>query len=165
MQYLWPMSNRKFKMSGWKTCSATVNCGSLGKNVCQGYYKNNILTNTCKGAIPGKTYSVSLTFIALDSWDGDQKEFGFVNVNSKRCWTSPIVDHTKFPNYKKGRKHCNNRANYKHWGEKKFAVSCSVTAPASGIIKVYARSTLTYHPLGIEDESFGVTDLVVKRVK
>eukprot|EP00463_Aulacantha_scolymantha_P002222 TRINITY_DN28_c0_g1_i2.p1 TRINITY_DN28_c0_g1~~TRINITY_DN28_c0_g1_i2.p1 ORF type:complete len:159 (-),score=9.55 TRINITY_DN28_c0_g1_i2:790-1266(-) len=158
------MSHR-LKPSGWKTCSATVNCGSLGKNVCQGYYKNNILTNTCKGAIPGKTYSVSLTFIALDSWDGDQKEFGFVNVNSKRCWTSPIVDHTKFPNYKKGRKHCNNRANYKHWGEKKFAVSCSVTAPASGIIKVYARSTLTYHPLGIEDESFGVTDLVVKRVK
>jgi len=162
--YLWPMSNRKFKMSGWKTCSATVNCGSLGKNVCQGYYKNNILTNTVKGAIPGKTYSVSLTFIALDSWDADQKEFGFVNVNSKRCWTSPNVDHTKFPNYKKGRKHCNNRANYKHWGEKKFAVSCSITAPASGIMKVNAQSRFKVNS-GIEDESFGVTDLVVKRVK
>jgi len=164
MQHLWPMSNRKFEMSGWKTCSATINCGSLGKNVCQGSNKNNILTNTVKGAIPGKTYSVSLTFIALDSWDAYQKEVGFVNVNSKRCWTSPIVNHVKFPNYKKG-KHCNNPVYHKYWGEKKFAVSCSITAPASGIIKVNARSTLTYHRQGIEDESFGVTDLVVKRVK
>jgi len=161
--YLWPMSNRKFKMSGWKTCSATVNCGSLGKNVCQGYYKNNILTNTVKGAIPGKTYSVSLTFIALDSWDAYQKEVGFVNVNSKRCWTSPILDHTKFPNYRKG-KHCNNPVDLKYWGERKFAVSCSITAPASGIMKVNAQSRFKVNS-GIEDESFGVTDLVVKRVK
>jgi len=73
------------------------------------------------------------------------------------------VDHTKFPNYK-GRKHCNNRARYTHWGEKKFAVSCSITAPASGIMKVNAQSRFKVNS-GIEDESFGVTDLVVKRVK
>jgi len=161
--YLWPMSHR-LKPSGWKTCSATINCGSLGRNVCQGSNKNNILTNTFKGAIPGKKYSVSLTFIALDTWNLANKEFGFVDVDSKRCWTSSYLDYRKFPNFRK-KKHCNNRVQRKIWGEKKFAVSCSVTAPASGIIKVYARSTLTYHPLGIEDESFGVTNLVVKRVK
>jgi len=159
--YLWPMSNRKLKTSAWKTCSATINCGSLGKNVCQGYSKNNILTNTFNG-VPGKMYSVSLTFIALDSWNKGDREFGFVNVNSKRCWKSPNLDYTKFPNYNR-KKHCNNRVNHPKWGEKKFTVSCSITAPASGIIKVYARSNLNYHD--IKDESFGVTNLVVKRVK
>jgi len=158
--YLWPMSNRKLKTSGWKTCSATINCGSLGKNVCQGYSKNNILTNTFNG-VPGKMYSVSLTFIALDSWNLAEKEFGFVDVDSKRCWTSSYLDFTKFPNAFK-KKHCNNPVQKKHFGEKKFAVSCSVTAPASGIIKVKARSKLN-DP--IENESFGVTDLIVKRVK
>jgi len=162
--YLWPMSNRKFKMSGWKTCSATVNCGSLGKNVCQGYYKNNILTNNVKGVVPGKTYRVSLTFIALDSWDGGaEKEYGFVNVGSTRCWTSPHLEWIKFPNARK-KKHCNNRAGANYWGERKFAVSCSITAPASGIMKVNAQSRFKVNS-GIEDESFGVTDLVVKRVK
>jgi len=158
--YLWPMSNR-LKPSGWKTCSATINCGSLGRNVCQGSKKNNILTNTCKGAIPGKMYSVSLTFIALDSWNLANKEFGFVDVDSKRCWRSSYLDYRKFPNFRK-KKHCNNPVQNKGWGEKKFAVSCSVTAPASGIIKVKARSNLN-DP--IENESFGVTDLIVKRVK
>jgi len=157
---LWPMSNRPPKPSGWKTCSATINCGSLGRNVCQGSNKNNILTNTFK-AIPGKMYSVSLTFIALDSWNLAEKEFGFVDVDSKRCWTSSYLEFTKFPNAFK-KKHCNNPVQKKHFGEKKFAVSCSVTAPASGIIKVKAGSKLN-HP--IENESFGVTDLIVKRVK
>jgi len=160
--YLWPMSNRKPKMSGWKTCSATINCGSLGKNVCQAYVKNKLLTNTIKGASPGKMYSVSLTYIAIDSWNGQHKEVGFVNVDSKRCWTSAILDFTKFPNYRKA-KHCNNHAVYAKYGEKKFTVSCSVKASASGIIKVYAGSNLNAN--NIKDESFGVTDLVVKRVK
>jgi len=158
--YLWPMSNR-LKPTGWKTCSATINCGSLGRNVCQGSNKNNILTNTCKGAIPGKKYSVILTFIALDSWNQHEKEFGFVDVNSGRCWTSSYLDHRKFPNAGK-KKHCNNPVQKKIWGEKKFAVSCSVIAPASGIIKVKAGSKLNYP---IENESFGVTNLIVKRVK
>jgi len=157
MQYLWPMSNRKFEMSGWKTCSATVNCGSLGKNVCQGSSKNQ-LTNTVKGAVPGTMYSVSLTFIALDSWD---HEYGFVNVGSKRFWRSPDLHYRKFPNYNK-KKHCNNRADNGNWGERQFSVSFSITAPASGVIKVYAGSTIDQY---IKDESFGVTDLVVKRVK
>jgi len=160
--YLWPMSNRKPKMSGWKTCSATVNCGSLGKNVCQGYSKNKLLTNTVKGVFPGKMYSVSLTYIALDSWNLGHKEYGFVNVGSKRCWTSPHLEFRRFENYNK-KKHCNNPVNHPRWGEKKFTVSCSIKADASGIIKVYAGSTLNHQD--IKDESYGVTDLVVKRVK
>jgi len=159
--YLWPMSKRKLKTNGWNSCSATLNCGSLGKNVCQGYF-NKRVSNFVKGAFPGKMYSVSLTFIALDSWNDNDKEYGFVNVGNKRCWTSPALYFRRFPNYKK-KKHCNNRANLPSWGERKLTASCSITAPASGIIKVYAGSSLNHDD--IKDESFGVTHLVVKRVK
>merc|ERR1712025_262489 len=73
---------------GWN-CVKITSCGSLG-NICGGFNtkaKSHDIKKTFKN-LPAGTYTVSLDFIKIDSWDN---EAAIVQVNGKTCWTKKLA--------------------------------------------------------------------------
>ena len=71
------------KMNDWN-CKQITTCGNYGK-VCGGYGvtgKGYSMTKTFRNLRRWKSYTITLDFIAIDSWDGEQAN---VYVNGRKC--------------------------------------------------------------------------------
>jgi hypothetical protein len=143
-------------MNGW-SCKEITDCGTYG-NICGGYKKtgkNDKIEKTFTGLTPGESYTITLDFIALDSWDGEK---AIIKINDEECdW---IVDGDTFdPKFKwirqgkPGRvKICGNS----HWPDQHVRVSCTKMITKSDATVVVT----TKLNQGTKDESFAIDNVV-----
>lgn len=147
--YLWPLSTRSTKpvVGKWQNCDSVKECGAFGKSVCIGGKKGGVRVrpwNIVKNLIPGQTYTLTMDYLNIDTWDG---EFGQVFVNDKECWRHQF-GHTKSDNK------CTQ-----HGYIGRNRMTCNVVASDQGVLKIQGRSNLDSD---IADESFGVSNLKLK---
>jgi hypothetical protein len=142
MQMLWPHSDLS---RTWENCDSVSKCGDWG-NVCMGSKGHNPFS-VVKYLVPGKTYTITLNYIPIYTWDN---EFGRVLVNKNQCFSQKFLH----SNIKLGRSCGKNSHGY----AKLFGVTCKGVATKDGEIRIEATSTLD-SPL--TDESFGVSNLKV----
>merc|ERR1712048_854272 len=96
--------------------------------------------------LPDGTYTVSLDFIKIDSWDNEN---AYVQVNGKTCWQKKLAG--------SGKQVCGSKNG--GWNEDRIKVSC--TAPAVNnqfTVRVYTQLNSAAN-----DESFAIDNVVVKK--
>merc|ERR1712048_1488649 len=129
-------------------CVKITNCGSLGK-ICGGYNtkaKSHDIKKTYKD-LPDGTYTISLDFIKIDSWDNEN---AYVQVNGKTCWQKKLAG--------SGKQVCGSKNG--GWNEDRIKVSC--TGPAvkgQFTVRVYTQLNSAAN-----DESFGIDNVVLKKL-
>merc|ERR1712019_53255 len=128
-------------------CVKITTCGAYGK-ICGGYNtkaKSHDIKKTYKN-LPDGTYTVSLDFIKIDSWDNEN---AYVQVNGKTCWQKKLAG--------SGKQVCGSKNG--GWNEDRIKVSC--TAPAVNnqfTVRVYTQLNSAAN-----DESFGIDNVVLKK--
>merc|ERR1712159_793839 len=98
---------------GWN-CAKITACGSYG-NICGGFNtkaKSHDIKKTYKN-LPAGTYTVSLDFIKIDSWDNEN---AMVQVNGKTCYNKRLT--AGAGSQKCGQKHGG-------WHEERYKVTCT----------------------------------------
>jgi len=132
-------------MDGWN-CGKITSCGKFGK-LCGGYgvkAKGAEIKKTFK--LPASTYTVTLDFIKLDSWDNERAH---VSVNGKQCFNKVL-------HYSRGVNVCGNgNGGFK---DEKIKVTCKGTLSKAGPLTVRVYTTLNQDA---KDESFGIDNVVV----
>lgn len=150
IEWLKPLSTHRTieHANKWEKCYANINydCskdfGDKDKHVCLGGrdYKPSITVRV----LPGKTYTVTLDFFYMYSWDN---EIGRVYVNEKLCWN---------------RAHRTTRTNKNcgPWSRgyaQKFSVTCAnAVGNNNGEIKIRVWTNINE---GISNEYLGVANL------
>jgi len=138
---LYPVIIDKFK-----PCVQEIDCGGL---TCLSG-KGKIPVNTVNHLRPGKSYTVTVDYIAMGSWD---KEIGTVFVNGKVCGRKTFFWSTMML-VKKTTCGVKPRSRIQA-----TTFSCKAVADKQGALKISASSNLNQ---GFADERFGVRNLKVK---
>jgi hypothetical protein len=140
MQMLWPHSDLAYF---FQNCDSVSKCGDWG-DVCMGSKGRNPFS-VVKSLVPGKTYTFTLNYIPIYTWDN---EYGRVLANKKQCFSQQF----QHGSMKLGR----SCGKYSHGYAKSVGVTCKGVATKDGEIRIEATSTLDQ---GMSDESFGVSNL------
>merc|ERR1712164_116257 len=142
------MGNNAKDFQGFN-CVKITSCGSYG-NICGGFNtkaKSHDIKKTYKN-LPAGTYTFSLDFIKIDSWDN---EAAIVQVNGKTCWNKKLSAGSG--SQKCGQKHGG-------WHEEKYKVTCSAPAVNGQFtVRVYTQLSSAAN-----DESFGIDNVVLKQL-
>merc|ERR1711871_994006 len=147
------------KMNGWN-CKQITTCGNYGK-ICGGYNetgKGYSMTKTFRNLRRWRSYTLTLDFIAIDSWNGERAS---VYVNGRKCRWIVNDKYIYWPRFRWSGSSLGqtNRAQVcgsSKWPDQKVRLSCTTRIYRS-YAKVVVKTTLNQKTT---DESFAIDNVV-----